>query len=192
MSRTPIHRKRCRRDDEPGHAHALTFSCSRRLPLLSRDRTRRWLVEAIEEARSRACFDLWAYVIMPEHAHLLLWPGEPTDRVSEILWRIKRPVGRRAIAFLEREAPDWLTRLTVMHGDGTSERRFWQAGGGYDRNLVDPKTALRVVESIHRNPVRRGLVGRPEDWEWSSARWYAGFRPVPLEIDPTLPRVHDP
>lgn len=191
MSRTPIHRKRCRRADEPNHAHALTFSCYRRLPLLSRDRTRRWLVEAIEEARSRACFDLWAYVIMPEHAHLLLWPREPTYRISEILWRIKRPVGRRAIAFLGREAPGWLTRLTVMHGDGTSERRFWQAGGGYDRNLVDPKTALRVVESIHLNPVRRGLVGRPEDWEWSSARWYAGFRPVPLEIDPTLPRVHD-
>jgi len=29
----------------------------------------------------------------------------------------------------------------------------------------------------------RGLVARAEDWEWSSARWYAGLRPVKLEMD---------
>ena len=174
-----------------GMPRALTFSCYRRLPLLSRDRTRGWFVEAIEEARSLACFDLWAYVIMPEHAHLLVWPRDSKHGISEILWRIKRPVGRRAIAFLEREAPEWLSRLTVPHGDGTFERRFWQAGGGYDRNVVEPKTALRIVDYIHLNPVRRQLVERPEDWEWSSARWYAGIRPVVLEVDPSLPRVYD-
>jgi putative transposase len=67
-------RKRCRRYDDPGHAHALTFSCYRRLPLLSKDQTRRWLIEAIDVARRLVHFDLWAYVIMPEHAHLLLAP----------------------------------------------------------------------------------------------------------------------
>jgi putative transposase len=159
--------------------------------LLGRDRARRWLVEAIEEARARASFDLWAYVVMPEHAHVLLRPLDPSHGISDILWRIKRPVGRRAIAFLEREAPGWLSRLTVLHGNGTPERRFWQAGGGYDRNLVEPSTVWRVVEYIHRNPVRRGLVERPEDWEWSSAGWYAGIRPVHLEMDPTLPRVDE-
>jgi len=44
--------------------------------------------------------------------------------------------------------------------------------------------ALRaMIDYIHANPVRRGLVARAEDWEWSSARWYAGLRPVKLEID---------
>src|SRR5438270_10796043 len=144
-----MYRKRCRRYDEPGHAHELTFSCYRRLPLLSRDRTRRWLVEAIEQARRRASFDLWAYVIMPEHAHVLLRPRDPAHGVSEILWRIKRPVSRRAITFLERQSPGWLSRLTIHHADGTTERRFWQAGGGYDRNIVELGTALRVIEYIH-------------------------------------------
>ncbi len=67
-SGVPMARKRCRRYDEVGHAHELTFSCDRRLPLLSRDRTRHWLIEAIQAARGRTRFDLWAYVIMPEHA----------------------------------------------------------------------------------------------------------------------------
>jgi len=43
------HRKRCRRFNEAGHAHALTFSCFRRQPLLSKDRSRQWLVKAIEK-----------------------------------------------------------------------------------------------------------------------------------------------
>ncbi len=91
-------RKRCRRYEDPGHSHELTFSCYRRLPLLSRDRTREWLVEAIAEARDRERFDLWAYVIIPEHVHLLIRPRESGYKISRIFWRIKQPVGRWAIA----------------------------------------------------------------------------------------------
>jgi putative transposase len=184
-------RKRCRRYDVPGDAHELTFSCYRRLPLLSRDRTRRWLVEAIGEARLEARFDLWAYVIMPEHVHLLIRPRESRYAVSGVLWRIKRPVGRRAVEHVRAHAPSFLPTLTVTRGDGTRETRFWQSGGGYDRNISEATTMLKVIDYIHLNPVRRGLVERPEEWVWSSARWYAGLRPVPLEIDPTLPRVYD-
>jgi putative transposase len=184
---TATHRKRCQRYDEPGHAHELTFTCFRGLPLLTRERTCRWLVEAIEEARSRLQFDLWAYVFMPEHVHLLIRPREANYRISRILWWIKRPVGHKAIAFLEETAPQWLENLTVHHADGSKERRFWQVGGGYDRNVVEPETASQMVDYVHLNPVRRGLVSRPDEWEWSSARWYAGIRPVRLEIGPELP-----
>ena len=184
-------RKRCQRYDDPGHAHELTFSCYRRLPLLSRDRTREWLVEAIEDARGRERFDLWAYVIMPEHVHVLIHPREHGYEVSRILWRIKRPLGRRAVAYLRVNAPSFLARLTVKRGDGKQETRFWQAGGGYDRNIVEPTTVRNVIDYIHLNPVRRGLVERPDDWIWSSARWYSGLRPVPLEIDSTVPRVFE-
>src|SRR5262249_48785979 len=61
--------------------------------------------------------------------------------------------------------------------------RFWQPGGGYDRNITSAAALRAVIDYIHANPVRRGLVARAEDWEWSSARWYAGLRPVKLEMD---------
>jgi putative transposase len=160
--------------------------------LLARDRTRGWLIEAIDQARTRLGFDLWAYVIMPEHVHILIRPREPSYRISEVLWRIKRPVGRRAVEFLRANAPEFLSRISLTRRDGSRESRFWQAGGGYDRNVVEERTLLRVIDYIHFNPVRRGLTERPEDWAWSSARWYAGLRPVPLGIDPTLPRVYEP
>jgi putative transposase len=47
-----------------------------------------------------------------------------------------------------------------------------------------------MIAYLHANPVRRRLVGRPEDWEWSSARWYAGVRPVAIEMDATMPTLH--
>jgi putative transposase len=97
-------------------------------------------------------------------------------------------VARRAIAYLERNAPHWLPRITVREGR-RSRRRFWQPGGGYDRNVIDPPTAHQMIEYIHANPVRRGLVAVAEEWEWSSARWYAGITPARIEMDKTLPSV---
>ena len=65
--------------------------------------------------------------------------------------------------------------------------RFWQPGGGYERNIAEGSTLRRLMDSIHENPVRHGMVERPEDWEWSIARWHAGIHPIPIEMDRTLP-----
>jgi putative transposase len=56
---------------------------------------------------------------------------------------------------------------------------------------VELSTAHAMVEYLHGTPVRRGSVALAEDWEWSSARWYAGLRPVGIEIDNTLPVYHE-
>ena len=88
----------------------------------------------------------------------------------------ERPVGRKAIAFLRDNKPEWLARLTVLQKDGKVEHRFWQAGGGYDRNAVKPPTVVEMIEYIHNNPVKRGYVDLPEHWRYSSARNYLGQR----------------
>jgi putative transposase len=179
-----------RRIDEAGHARELTFTCYRNYQFLSRDRTRIWFLEELELARQRWSFDLWAYVIMPEHVHLLIYPRGPEFKVGKIAGQIKESVARRAIAYIETQAPHWLPCITVHEGKRT-RRRFWQPGGGYDRNVIDPSTAHEMAEYIHANPVRRGLVASAEDWQWSSARWYAGIRPVHIELDNTLPTKHE-
>jgi putative transposase len=149
------------------------------------------LIESIERARQSLRFDVWAYVIMPEHVHLIVCPREPRYEVSRMLWQIKRPVARQAIHFLKTNAPGWMGRLAKRRPDGSTTFHFWQPGGGYDRNVTEQTTLARMIDYVHLNPVRRGLVDRPELWEWSSARWYAGIRPVRLEMDPTLPRTYE-
>ena len=159
--------------NEPGHAHELTFSCFRGLPFLGPDRTCQWLAEAIDEARSQFDFALWAYVFMPEHVHLLIFPRRPQYDIAVIRKAIKEPVGRKAVNYLRRHAPTWLPRIEIKCGKRI-EHRFWQAGGGYDRNAYEPETIMSMVEYIHANPVRRSLVVRAEDWKWSSAGWFEG------------------
>jgi putative transposase len=172
-----------------GQAHELTFTCRHGLKMLESDRVRRWVVEAIERARAKHPFQLWAYVIMLEHMHLLIYPTDPDYDISEILKSIKQSVSRRAVAWSRKNSPEFLPRLRVEWPSGRVEHHFWQQGGGYDRNMWQPKALWASVDYIHMNPVRKGLVAQPTDWYWSSARWYAGERNGPLTIDGHPPHI---
>jgi putative transposase len=177
------HGKTCKAIDEPGHAHALTFSCYCRQRFLSGDRSRLWAVEAIRRACDEHQFHLWAYVVMPEHVHLLVWPTKPRYSTSAFLKSLKQSVTARAVSFVRRHAPAFLERMTDRQPNGKIAIRFWQRGRGYDRNLWEPRPIWETVDYIHANPVRRGLCQRPEDWPWSSAAYYLGGQTGYLEID---------
>jgi putative transposase len=161
-------RKTIQHFNDPGHAHFLTFSCHGRMPLLTKDRTRKWLIEAVGRSSEKHDFAVLAYVIMPEHAHLLILPRKQDYDIAGILKTIKQSVAKKAKQFLELNDREWLERLTVRKGD-RKVFRFWQSGPGYDRNIKDDDEFLEKIKYIHENPVKRGLVDRPEEWEWSSA-----------------------
>ncbi len=176
-----IYRKSRQRWNEPWQAHELTFSCLDQRALLSRDRTRGYFIEAMERARENHGFHLWAYVIMPEHAHVLLWPNKEIYDISEILKSIKQSVARRAVLWLRKNNPAGLRWMAT--GQTEKPYAFWQDGGGYDRNVRHAKALTQMIDYIHNNPVQRGLVSRPEDWPWSSAPDWAGVSKGPIRLD---------
>ncbi len=186
---TERYRKRVKHFDLPGHAHFLTFSCYRRMPLLTKDRTRFWFVDALDKARIRHEIDLWAWVIMPEHVHLLIYPRKPIHNTSKILASIKKPVGYQAVQFLKEHNPEFLKQLTIVNRNRTY-RHFWQVGPGYDENLDNVAAVHHVIDYIHNNPVRRGLVAAPTDWTWSSATDWAGCRHSHITVDRSVPTLH--
>ncbi|WP_237229288.1 REP-associated tyrosine transposase [Rubinisphaera sp. JC750] len=180
-------KKRHRRSfHEAGHAHELTFSCYRRFPFLKADRVCEWLAESIHNARTIHSFRLWAYVFMPDHVHLLIYPDTAEVDIGRVLKLIKAPVARQALKYLRQHSPDWLQKLERSRGAKT-EHLLWQSGGGYDRNVENPDTLLAMIDYIHANPVRKGLVERPDDWKWSSAAWYSEQTEGQLFID-SIPR----
>jgi len=194
MAANPARRqkyKTCRRYNTPGDAHSLTFNCFHAQAFLSKDRTRLWLIDSLAEARELLEFDIWAYVIMPEHCDILIFPRRPTYSISRILEAIKLPVTRRAKCYLEHTAPGALRTMRDEQPNGKVAYRFWQRGGGHDRNLYEPIAIHAEIEYHHNNPVRRELVARAEDWYWSSAASYAGARDVPLVPDSaSIPPLH--
>ncbi|MEW4455597.1 transposase [Bremerella sp. JC817] len=172
MKRSSAHRKQVRRYKGSSHLHELTFSTYRRFPLLTSDPWRRIVAARLDSGCELARFHLFAFVFMPEHVHLLVDPTESSATVSKLLAWTKRQssVGIKQL-LLQHQSP-LLAKLTIQQRPGQQTFRFWQEGGGFDRNLYSPEAVAASIEYIHNNPVKRGLCRRPVDWKWSSAKFY--------------------
>lgn len=177
------HRKRLIRSDTPGDARFLTFSCFKRQPFLSKERSRQWFIDALEASRQTHGFELWAWVIMPEHVHLLLYPGPAPLQMRSALFTLKKTVANRAVAYVRKHAPRFLASMEDSRPNGDRCHRFWQRGGGYDRNLSTPHDIWEKIDYIHENPVARGLCESPLDWKWSSARAFHDRTIDPIRVD---------
>jgi len=174
------HRKHLRRIEEPGHGRYLTFSCYKRLPLFSNDRIKDAFVDALAQAKDTIEFHLYAWVVMPEHVHLLLQTASGQVTVESILRRLKSPFAQMVITRWEVLDAPILSRLQ----DRCGRIRFWLPGGGYDRNIYNDHELWEKVQYIHNNPVRRGLAETPTEYRWSSARWLEGDRDWGPTLDP--------
>jgi REP-associated tyrosine transposase len=158
------HRKKVKHHDGPREIHELTFSCYQRRPLLANPRVCQMLSLAIDRATTKQAYDLIAFVYMPEHVHLLVYPTSPESRISRLLYAIKRPFSIRVKQMLEGESSPLLPKLTIRERPGKTVFRFWQEGGGYDRNILKMSTLKSAIDYIHNNPVRRGLCKLPIEW----------------------------
>ncbi|MEO1495672.1 MAG: transposase [Planctomycetota bacterium] len=180
------HRKRVRHFDATPEPHELTFSCYRRFPLLDDESRRQLLSRSLDAATEGTGWRLAAFVFMPEHIHLLVFPVTPAASVARLLFAIKRPFSYRVKQSLAAEQDPLLEQLTVHQRPGVKTFRFWQEGPGYDRNLRSQRALQASIEYVHANPVRRGLVASATDWKWSSVRWYTSDARVE---EPDLPRL---
>ncbi len=168
-------RKTIRHYNIPGQAHFLTFSCYNKLPLLNNEQAIRWLIDAIKDAKRKHKYALWAYVIMPEHTHLIVYPLTQMYSIALFLKALKQSVARKAKHFMQNNNPDWLCKLTVKRGS-REVFRFWQTGPGYDRNINSESGLYEKIHYIHNNPVKRGLVVRANSCQPDNAV-QAGWRP---------------
>jgi putative transposase len=153
--------------DDLGTARFVTFSCYRRGKYLLHPEARALLIKHLQQARLKHRFKLLAYVIMPEHVHLVLLPPEGM-KLGLVIREIKSKMAREY--FASRTNPVAGTRV------------FWHKRC-YDHNCRTPETVREKIEYCHRNPVTRGLTRDPSDYEWSSYNWHLGRRDVPLAMD---------
>jgi putative transposase len=166
----------------PGHAHELTFSCYHHFTYLSDPVACGLFLFELEQARREYDFSLWAYVLMPTHVHLLIWPHMNRYDIALILNSIKGRMVNSYQKFIEENKPENLNAFQAF--DKSKKRsvfRFWQQGGGFDRNLWTGIAINKSIEYIEANPVRRNLATKPSEYLWSSA--YAREKNVGLIPD---------
>ena len=93
-------------------------------------------------------FDLYAWVVMPNHVHALLQPHAPLARITQ---GIKGSTARRANVVLAKPGV-----------------RFWQ-NESFDHWVRNGEELRKIKTYIEWNPVKAALVEKPEQWRWSSA-----------------------
>ncbi|MFK7790781.1 MAG: transposase [Phycisphaeraceae bacterium] len=174
-------RRKLKRYEGLGDIRYITCSCYQQLPLFQNDKIKDAFVAYLGKSRDRLAFKLYAWVVMPEHFHILLKPASGQN-MPQVLRGIKAGFAKMTIErWRELDAPI-LRRIT----DSSGRLRFWQTGGGYDRNLYSEHKLIEKITYIHQNPVRRGLVERSSDWRWSSV-WY--YEKVGSYVGPAIDRL---
>ena len=138
--------------------HFITFSCYRHEARLGTAAPRDRFEIELERVRKWYGLCVRGYVVMPEHVHLLVSEPERTS-LPVAIQMLKQNVARKL-------------------GPG----RFWQTRY-YDFLVWSEKKRIEKLKYMHRNPVQRGLVERPEDWRWSSFRHYATGCEGTVEIE---------
>lgn len=184
-----------RRREHVGTYRYLTWSCYKRMQLFKNPAIRDAFAAAIAVAREQHRFRLLSWVIMPEHVHIIIVPRPVLCiRAGRTLIASRSTVKMIARdlkgSFGEDVIERWrILRAKVLDKIRTRQGvlRFWQAGGGFDRNIRTEEELWRETCYVHDNPVRRGLVERAEDWRWSSARWYARRLAGERTIDGEIP-----
>ena len=128
---------------------------------------------------------------MPEHVHLLV--SEPQRAtLSTAIQALKLGVVRslrvsnneNLTAVMPRSRKSSETWGTPSVGGSKKSNPFWMARF-YDFNVWTEKKRVEKLRYIYRNPVARGLVDSPEQWRWSSFRWYSSGEIGPVRINDT-------
>src|SRR5579864_7562409 len=147
------------------HLHFITASCYRRLPLLGSPGKRDRFLSILEQVRQRYGFVVVGYVAMPEHIHLLITEPE-VGSPSTVMQVVKQRTAHALLPKRKRKDPQQRELF-----EEPPRRAFWQARF-YDFNVWSSRKRVEKLRYMHRNPVKRGLAISPEQWRWSSYRFY--------------------
>jgi len=167
---------------KPNVFHYLTFVTFARVPIFRSQEICQFFVDAIRETKQEFPFKLIAWVIMPDHVHLML---NPLNCDIQLIGKtLKGKSAKKILDWLKENGHiRSLDKLKRTHPKKRNHSySVWQKGV----KSVDLESAKFVQQKInytHLNPVRAGLCDQPAEWKWSSYQAYFGGNEVPIEID---------
>jgi len=160
----------------------ITAVAKDRLPVFQSEAIKLVTCQALDEARRSGDFLIFAYVIMPDHLHLLT---DCPNTSAEVLRYVKGLTGRRVIDYLKQHGYESsLAKLRHAQWKRKHAHSLWQQ----EKNVLSifsEAMFMQKVNYIHLNPVRADLVERAIDYRWSSARiWQRrAVEDEPLMVD---------
>ncbi|HZN29727.1 MAG TPA: transposase [Xanthobacteraceae bacterium] len=151
---------RYRRVHFAGATYFFTLVTERRRPLFREAATVALFLGALQRVRSRHPFEVDAYVVLPDHLHVL-WTLPEGDANFSTRWRLVKEAFTRSYV-KTHGAPGRSESRRSKGEQGIWQRRFWE------HTVRDETDFARHLDYIHINPVHHGLATAPRDWPHSS------------------------
>lgn len=164
------------------YCHFVTSKTYGNAEMFSEGKTADLLIQTIFEVKEKLGFQLLAFVVMPDHIHLMVVPDK-RNTISDVMRHIKGRFARkynqvsRGMNSPNYGVQDHRTENSSPSHESDTHRagnlslpksKFWQESF-YDHVIRNRKELVERLNYIHLNPVRAGLAGKPGEYEYSSA-----------------------
>ena len=174
-----------RPDFNPAHLYFVTTKAVDYAHLFKRDTVKRLLVDALDCLQLRQQMTLYAFVIMPNHVHLIvqyLSQKPVRDLVRDYKRHVADRLTRQYWAEGNQEALEFLA-AKVARPD-KQKRKIWE-DGYLAKEVFSPEFLRQKMEYIHNNPCQPhwDLAPSAEEYIWSSARFYLTEEPAIIPVE---------
>lgn len=168
--------------------HFVTFTIVGWIDVFSRKECKQIIIDALQYGIDRKGLQLYAYVIMESHIHLIISAAEGSQGLSAIIRDFKKHTAKEILRWVKnsrRESrKEWMLivfRYHAKYNKRNGEYQVWQQHNR-PKELFYPKFISQKIGYIHQNPVQAKIVDRPEDYLHSSARNYLGRTDYLVEV----------
>lgn len=163
-------------------AYYLTSVTHHRLPIFRTDHLKEIVCRAFDEARRSGGFMIFAYVIMPDHTHVIT---DSSRGMTEVLRYLNGISAKRVIDHLKANGHEAsLAKLRIQERENKHKHSVYQHHPNGIR-IAGEASLFQKIQYLHLNPVRANLAPHPDEYRYSSARLWHG-RPLadePLNVD---------
>jgi REP-associated tyrosine transposase len=158
----------------------MTFTVVGWVDLFTRRQCADILIDSLKYCLEHKGLILYAFVIMGSHMHLLAAAEYGSKGLSAIVRDYKTFTSKKIIEWFKDNRKEsrraWLDIVFKYHGKYNSNNQTYQVWQQYNMPMqcITPQFTLQKLNYIHMNPVKAGIVDKPEDYRYSSARNYFG------------------
>jgi putative transposase len=130
----------------PGTAAFLTICADKKASIFIDNSVNKAVLEVLESSAAKHGMEIWAYCLMPDHMHLVIFNASGGDIIAML-----------------RD----FKRKSALHPPNIRWQRSY-----YDHLIRKDEAVVGIVEYVLQNPVRKGLVARWQDYPWSFSKWH--------------------
>ncbi len=164
---------------DQGAVHFLTFTVHQWVDVFTRDIYREKFLESLKFCQKQKGLEIFCWVLMTNHCHLIVRAKE--ENLSDVIRDFKKFTSKSIFRTIQdnpqESRKDWMCKLLSI------ENRIWFWEVGYHgEEVYSPDFFAKKANYIHLNPVRAGFVEKEEEYVWSSAADFYGFRKGMLEL----------